>query len=245
MAGVGFGLKAVSLFVMAAAITAAMAGGAQAEAGAKWLILSGGVAKTGEELPAEVVGSLENNDASLLSKIVGIKTKFLCTAATLVGVKLEGEGKLTNGSKLKYTGCKTYLNEELAPECETHSAGQPVGTLELNALKGELVLHEPSAGVKEGVTKAEPKEGETFISMELGAACPIGNKVPIIGKLFFKDCEGKLTTHLVTHLIEELKALTTLWTISKTAEHVSTVDGSVLVKLAGAHTGLSWGGMPG
>jgi hypothetical protein len=234
------GLCAVVLGVMAFSASAA-----QAEAGAKWLILSGGVAKTGEELPAAVDGSLENNDGSLLSKIVGIKTKFLCTGAKLIEVKLEGTGSLTNGGKVKFTGCATYLNEELAPECETHSAGQPAGTIVSNAGKGLLVLHEPSAGVKEGVTRIEPKEGETFVTLTLGELCPIGNKVPIIGKLFVKDCEGKLTTHLVNHLIEELKALTTLWTISKTAEHVATIDGSALVFLTGAHAGLAWGGMPG
>jgi hypothetical protein len=253
------GLCAVVLGVMAFS-----AGAAQAEPKSVWLILTLNEKKevtglkTGAELPAEVQGSLENNDGSLLSKIVGIKVKFLCTNATLVGVKLEGEGKLTEGGKVKFTGCATYLNEELAPECETHSAGQPVGTILSNEGKGLLVLHTfkidevknakgeiEKIELKEGVTRIEPKTPETFVTLTLGAACPIGNNVPIIGKLYVKDCEGKVEEHRVIHLIEELKALTTLWTISKTAEHVATIDGSALVFLTGPHLNDPWGGMPG
>jgi hypothetical protein len=245
------GLCAVVLGVMAFSASAA-----QAETGAKWLILTEETfknekgetehkVKTAEELSAAVQGELENSDGSLLSKIVGIKVKFLCTAATLIGVKLEGNGSLTSGGRVKFTGCVTYLNEELAPECEPKTTGEPLGTLLSNEGKGLLVLHEPSPGVKEGVTRIEPKVGTTFITLTLGASCPIGNTVPIIGKLFVKDCEGKLTTHLVTHLIEELKALTKLWTISETPEHVATIDGSAKVFLAGVgHAGLAWGGMP-
>jgi hypothetical protein len=161
------------------------AGAAQAEAGAQWLILtSGGLTKTGQELSAGVLSTLENNDASLLTKIVGIKTRFLCTAGTLVGVKLESEGRITNGGKANFTGCVTYLNEELAPECTPKSPGAALETIETNATKGEIVLHEPSAGVREGVNKIEPKEGDTFVTLEAGVGCPIGNKIPLIGKFF-------------------------------------------------------------
>jgi hypothetical protein len=244
-------LGLLSLCAVGLSVMAFSASAAQAEPLAVWLILTLNEKKevtglkTGAELPAEVQGSLENNDGSLLSKIVGIKIKFLCTAETLIGVKLEKEGKLTEGGKAKLTGCKTFLNEEEAPECETHSSGQPVGTIISNEVKGLLVLHEPSAGVKEGVMRIEPKGGETFVTLTQGAACPIGNNVPVIGKIYLKDCEGKLTMHLVIHLIEELKALTTLWTISKTAEHVATIDGSKLVFLVGPHLNDPWGGMPG
>ena len=245
------GLCAVVLGVMAFSASAA-----QAESTAVWLILTEETfknekgetehkVKTGAELPAVVEGSLENNEGSLLSKITGIAVQFKCTAATLVGVKLEKEGKLTEGGKVKFTGCKTFLNGAEATECVPHSGSEPAGTLLSNEGKGLLVLHEPSAGVKEGVTRIEPKTGATFITLTLGASCPIGNSVPIIGKLFVKDCEGKLTTHLVKHLIEELKALTKLWTISETAEHVATIDGSAMVFLGSPHTGLAWGGMPG
>src|SRR4051794_7719385 len=94
------GLCAVVLGVMAFA-----AGAAQAEVGAKWLILNSlGQVKTGSELPALLEGEIENKTASLLAKVLGISIQILCTAETLVGVKLEGEGSLTNGGKVKYTG---------------------------------------------------------------------------------------------------------------------------------------------
>jgi hypothetical protein len=239
-------LKLISLSVMLMVALAVIASAAQAEENAKWLILTAtGLVKTGEELQAILESALENADGSLLTKIVGIKVKFLCSTATLVGANLEGGGKITSGFKIKFTGCATYLNEELAPECETHSSGQSVGTILTNELKGLIVLHEPSAGVKEGVVRIEPMVGTTLVTLTLGAACPAGNNVPIIGNLYVKDCEGKFTTHLVKHLAEELKALTKMWAISKTTEHIATLDGSTLVFLGGAHAGLAWGGMPG
>lgn len=234
------GLCAVVLGVMAFSASAA-----QAEAGAKWLILSNGIAKTGEELPSELIGSAENNDLSLLTKVVGIKVKILCTGFTLIGAKLQGAGSITPGFKIKLTGCLTALNEEYVPECEAHSPGQPNGTIISNELKALTVLHEPSVGVREGVLRIEPLAGVTIFPIVLGPLCPVGNNLPIIGKLYLKDCEGKFTTHLVKHLLEELKALTKMWAISETAEHVATLDGSFLFFLTGAHTGLAWGGMPG
>jgi hypothetical protein len=54
----------------------------------------------------------------------------------------------------------------------------------------------------ETLLKVLPDTGEIFANIEMGSKCPIGTKVPVIGKLAFKDCEGKAKEHLVKHLLE-------------------------------------------
>jgi hypothetical protein len=233
-------LGLIGLCVAALGVMAFSASAAQAEAGANWLILtSSGALKTGGELHATVTGSLENNLGILLTTVLGIKTEILCTAATLIGVSLEGTGSLTNGGKVKFTGCSLDLNGAAAPECEVHSTGQPIGTLETSPFKGLLVL---IGGV--GRILIEPKEGETFANFNMGEECPIGENIPFRGKLVLKDCENKLTTHLVTHLFEEDTVNSDIWVLNKTAEHKATIDGSTLASLTGAHVGLRWAGDP-
>jgi hypothetical protein len=47
----------------------------------------------------------------------------------------------------------------------------------------------------------------------------------------------------VEHLWEEDTVNSKLWAISDTAEHLETsLDGSLLTFLTGAHVGLKWGG---
>ncbi len=245
------GLCAVVLGVMAFSASAA-----QAEVGAKWLILtSGGVVKTGEELNAEIKGEIEKEDAALLTKILGIGVRILCTSGTLNGKpKLIGEGKISEG-KVSFSGCKTFLTEsgkaeKEFPECKPHSKGAAAGTVETELGLGEIVLHilEPS-GTKDELTLIHPapvegKESTRFVTLEMESTCPIGEKVPVSGELFLKDCESAFLTHLPTHLVEE-GPLTELWVLNKNAEHKATIDGSAKISLAGAHAGLSWGGMPG
>jgi len=90
----------------------------------------------------------------------------------------------------------------------------------------------------------EPSEGTFFMTLETGEECAIGEKIPILGKLYIKDCENRFEKHQVIHLIEE-GPLSEMWVISKTAEHKVKLDGSALVSLTGAHAGLAWGAMPG
>ncbi len=165
----------LGLLGICAVVLGLMAFSTSAQA-AKWLILtSGGVVKTGEELTAELKGEIENADAALLSKILGIKVRILCTAGTLVGVSLEGAGKLTTGGKVKFTGCKTFLTpsgkaEEENKSCEPKTTGTALGTVETNKGKGQLVLHE----AKTGLTVVEPETGTAFATLEMSATCPIG-----------------------------------------------------------------------
>jgi hypothetical protein len=230
-------LGLIGLCVAVLGVMAFSASAAQAEAGANWLILtSGGVVKTGGELHATVSGELENNAGSLLTTVLGVEMQLLCTAVTLIGVSIEGSGSVTNGGRAKFTGCSMDLNGSPAPECEAHSSGSAVGTIEINAVKGLLV----SVGGENRIL-IEPKEGETFVNLNNGEECPF-ESIPIHGKLYFKDCENKLSTHLTTHLFEEDPVHSDLWVLNKTAEHKATTDGSALASLSAAHTGLKWSG---
>lgn len=232
------GLCAVVLGVMAFSASAA-----QATVGAKWLILDpNGTVLDAANLPATIGGTIENEEASLLSKVLGIAVEILCKKGTLIGVSLEKEGSLTNGGKVQFTGCSVDLNGTPNPACEPHSAGSPVGTVETLAGKGLAVLHELAGGVKHELTRIEPKEGETFVTINMGEECPIGELIPVRGKLFLKDCENAFLTHQVIHLVEEFPVLTDLWVLNKTAEHKATIDGSALIFLTGAHLNYLWGG---
>ncbi len=237
-------LGLLGICAMVLGLMAFSAGSAQA---AKWLIGT----KTGEELKAELQGEIENADAALLSKILGIKVRILCTAGTLVGVSLEGAGKLTTGGKVQFTGCKTFLTpsgkaEEENKSCEPRTIGTALGTVETNKGKGQLVLHEATAGL----TVVEPETGTAFATLEMSSTCPIGERIPVNGKLFLKDCTtavcefSGLETLKATHLIAQ-GPLTQLWVLNKNAEHLETsIDGSARIWLAGVHLGMSWSGMP-
>jgi hypothetical protein len=264
--------KALGLTALVLGLMALAAGSAQAETGSKWTV--GGVV-TGSEstsLKAEVkISSLlktkkeeeektSNGLATLLTKIAGAKVWFLTrNNPELVGVKLEGEGKLTTGGKVKFTGLATDLNEKSSPVCTPY--GVPVtkeekekGTVTSKEGKGELVLHEfkneKGETKKEGVTKILPKEGNVFAVLYFGEECSLPAEVPVITKkeggkgLVLKEPKGTLNTEEETHEITE-NSLTELWTISETEEHKATVDGTAVVALAGAHAGLKWKGTPG
>ena len=225
----------LGLLGLCAAVFAVMAFNvASAQAANEWLILtSGGVVKTAAELSPTIGGELEGSHGILLTNILGVPVEILCGEGTLIGVKLEAGGTLTNGGKVQFTECSVKLEGEEAPECEPHSAGKPVGTIESKAGKGELGLHEGKI-----ITTITPSVGEEFVNIEMGA-CPIGANVPIKGKLVIEDCEGKAAQHLVIHLIEEEEVLTTLKALGEPA----TIDGSALIFLTGEHLNRPWGAM--
>lgn len=203
----------------------------------------------GEKTEAEKVRHLV-----LLTTILKIKTEILCTGAELVGAKLAAEGKLTEG-KVKFTGCKSILNGVENKECVPKTGGKTgvEGTVETELGLGEIVLHILKNEKGEEIGKdtltlihpspVEGKVSEKFVTLEMKEACPIGEKVPIIGELFLKDSNGKAEVEEVTHLIAQ-GPLTALWAISKTEEHVANIDGSAIVALIGTgHLGLKWSGL--
>jgi hypothetical protein len=237
--------------------------GAQAEVGAKWLILtSGGVLKTGAELHASI--NLKT-DATMIfhSEILKIKSLFLCTTIELLNAKLQEEGIIGNtvvtnettklkegrGSQIKFSGCTTDLNGTVSPACTPEDPVGGKGTVISKLGHGLLKLHELAIDkVKDDIIKVLPDTGETFATINTGPAvgneCPIGTSVPVIGSLVFRDCENLALTHLVEHLLEGFTPLTEMWTISKTTEHKSMALGSAWAFLTGEHVGLKWSGDP-
>ena len=226
--------------------------GAQAEVGAKWLILtSGGVLKTGAELHAKVNLEIDSPTLILHSEILHIKVLFLCTEVKVDEAKLLKDGTIgkeegvPSGSQVLFGGCTTDLNGSPASECTPEDPTAGVGKISTQRLHALLVLHELTGGVKDDLIELIPDTGlgTTYVTMHLPAACPIGTSVPVIGKLFLKDCENKALEHLVKHLVEE-GPLSELFTISKTAEHAAKLLGSSWAFLEGEHAGLRWSGDP-
>ena len=230
-------LKALGLSAMLFGLMAFSASGAQA---AQWMLSGNNVSSA--LLPAITITEIENKSASLLTEIGGAKVTFLCTAAELTGAKLEAAGKLTEGGKVKFTGCVTLLNGSPSAVCTPKTAGQPAGTILSNEGKGQLVLHVTETA-NEGLTRIEPvTAGGNFAVMEFGEECSLPELVPVKGVLYIKDCKGEGEVELVEHLIEQ-GPLTHLFVISDTPEHAANIDGSAFAALAGAHAGMKFSGL--
>ena len=130
------------------------------------------------------------------------------------------------------------------PACEPHT-GTKKGVILSNLSKGLIVLHElKPSGEKDALVRLEPVVGETFVTVETAEECSIGEKIPIIGKLYIKDCENRFKDDTLSdHLIEQ-GPLTELWAFNKTTEHIANIDGSALVHLVAEHLDLPWAGLP-
>jgi hypothetical protein len=231
-------LKLLGLYALVLSVMAFAASAAQAEEGAKWLILtSGGETKDAANLKASLDAQVENSHKTLLTRVLGTHVLFLCTGTTFVSIFLDSNARIVGG-RIVYTGCRMLLNEELSEACEPHSVGSPVGTVETNEVKGLLGL----VGVGAARIRVEPNEGTTFANVNLGAECPIGENIPIRGVLYLVD--SALTTHAVNHLVKEDAVNTDMWVLSKTAEHKVTISGSDEIFLTGEHAGLKWSGDP-
>jgi hypothetical protein len=221
--------------------TFAFAGIAQAEPGAFWRI-SGVQAKGGELVEAQS----EAAGITLLTELGGKFIDLKCPSLKLVGAKLiEPNGGITG--KIDFSGCdflslKTPGGElVLQKSCEPSAEGVK-GLIVTNQFTGLIRLHEPKAGTKEAVLEIRPTTGTLFASPKLGEECAFGEILKLGGVIFLKDCEGKLSTELVKHLLEVLKALTEL-TINEGTK-ASTVDGSFLAFLGSPNTGKTWSGIP-
>ncbi len=193
-----------------------------------------GSAVTKELSPEVAVKEVESRNATLLTKIGGTKVEVICEEVQPVGVTLEPEGVVTVGSQVKFLSCITKLNEKTSGACEPNNAGKEPGVIASNAMKGLLIENEES-----GLVELAPKEGETLATIKTGNECAIGEEIPILGTLTLKG--ASLEEEAETHLLIA-GALTELWAVSKTEEHKATIDGSVVVTLAGVHSGNSWCG---
>lgn len=219
--------------LIAVAAVMAFAPQASADPPGDWLVAK---AKITASLLPLLAMKVEGSDETLLSKIVGIKVEKLCTAVELIEARLEVEGRISSGAKVRLSGCQIKLNGSLSKPCEPHS-GAEKGVIVSKPLKGVLALHEGA-----GIVQLQPASGTTFMTFETGEECAIGESIPVGGTLVFKD--AALTTEATEHLIVE-GPLNNLWFVSNTPEHKVTFDGSALVTLAGEHTGQQWSGLPG
>jgi len=193
------------------------AGAAQAEVGAKWLILN----STGElktdiklepsgviDLQLEATVGLEAVTTGVLhSKIAGIAVLFECTTLTTVNATLKAQGSIGTGAKIKFSGCITKLNNVTSIPCEPNAGGKEKGVINTNAGHGLIVLHvvkdaEGKITLQDDLVsilpdniingKGESEKSEIFAVIEMGEECAIGSKVPVIGKATLKDCSDRL-----------------------------------------------------
>jgi hypothetical protein len=232
--------------------------GAQAEVGAKWLILNkAGEVKQGSTLHA-VFALKKDTDFTFHTEILKIKVLFLCGDIEAVNAKLQEEGIIGNsvvtntsglkegrGSQIRFFECVTLLNGTPTPQCIPTDPVGGAGTIITKFVHALLKLHEGNDIVK---ILPDPLGGEELVTIKTGPAagneCPIGASVPVIGTLALKDCENLSLTHLVEHLVEAFAPLTKLWAISKTVEHEATLLGSAWAFLGSEHKGLLWAGDP-
>jgi len=225
------GLKTVVLCALLVGVMAISASGAQA-ATPEWM--NG----HGENLSGEpaISGSLENADATLLTKINGLDIDILCTVGNFVGVNLKALGTTSVGT-VKFTGCKIYeltLNakEEVTGKielaCNVKSTGAPnVGEIVTKEGHGQLELQESVP-----VTLVVPQTGEEFARIHT-EGCVLPETIPVIGKLALKDCENKAEIEQATHLVVEGPG-SGLFVINTTnMEHLAKLDGSANVSLTG------------
>jgi hypothetical protein len=234
-----FGLLAISAMVLGLmAISVASAQAVKPE----WMV--NGVNLTNNTLLPEVqikeiekLPGTEERHLVLLTEILKDKVEILCPEAKLVNVKLNGTGGTTEG-QVHFNGCVTKINGTVNTSCKPHSVGAEAGLIITEKGLGNIVLG--TGSVPELLIKSQV--GETFVTLLMNEACPIGEKVPIKGEFLIKDCNNKFETEEVEHLIEEGPG-THLFVISDTAEHAAKIDGSAWIRLVGAHLGLKWSGL--
>ena len=153
-----------------------------AQAALSWLVLNS-AGTTASELKAELLGEKDSVHLSLTTKQVGIKFTITCTGFELVGINLEIGGTLTNGSKVRYTGCEAYETAPLtgALGCHVHSLAQAVGTVLTTQLKEQLILHEIKFGEKEVLIKLGPTTGTTTFATFLTEKCVVSESTQSTG----------------------------------------------------------------
>jgi len=213
-----------------------------------WLILN--AAKTvATDLLALLTGKTDSTHLTLDGEVAGLKIAVTCTNFTLKGVHLVPGGKLNETGKVVFTGCKVYKVAPLTEEykCTVKTVGAAAGTVETNAGKGELVLHEVKAGVKEVLTKVEPLTGleGNFATLRFeGAECVLPELNQVHGTLYLKDCLGFATTHKLEHLVEQ-GPLTSLYVGGHSAKQleITRILGSAWISLTGEHAGRDWSAM--
>jgi hypothetical protein len=236
-----------------AGLMACVAGSAQGEVGAHWNVIKATgelvqIPGANDLLPQLEFKEVENSTLTLLwATVGGTKVAVLCTTMKFdEGGRLIAEGSISLGRML-LTGCITLLNGTIAPTCKPKTAGKALGELLTEKFKGLIVLDKLATGEVDDFIKLVPDEGKILLSINFGEECPFETfkiEAKTAGEGFWlKDCgpepNKSFLEEKVEHLFEEsLRGLIALW-------QPLTIDGSFIMRLAGEHVGLKWGGTPG
>jgi hypothetical protein len=232
------GLSGLSAITVLLGLIALMSISARAEVGANWKVK--GANLTEKLSPSigvkeiEKVAGTEERYVGLLSVVGGEQADFRCTGISIVGAKLETEGRISSGMKFRFSGCVFITKGTIVLGCSPLYEGKEKGIIVTNALKGSLGLHEGK-----GVVSFEPVKGPTFTLVEFSEECVFFPSWGFGGKLTLKD--ASLGTELATHLFGEGP----LSTLALEGTVPTTFCGSVVWELTGEHKGLLWSGIPG
>jgi hypothetical protein len=226
------GIKALGLCALVLGLMAISASGAQASEWYYRTSPTGTLTAMGDLLPL-LTGELENQTGSLLFTTKGgTAVKIECRTAKPESGKLKEGGKSTEGT-VKFSECEIFLNGTLTANC-TPVDGGAIGVIRTKKVLILIALHET-----ETTALVEPETGTTLLEIELGAKCAIGEVVPVTGELILVDCNKEFTKHKKVHLVTEHSTLHELKALGQPA----TLDGSALIRLAGAHESLEWAGL--
>jgi hypothetical protein len=232
------GTGAFGLFGVVFILMVLSSGVAHAEKGAKWRVNGTDVGALAPKLGI----AIENKSASLsFTTKGGTGVLVLCTAVEFTeGGALIAEGGISLG-RVKGRGCVLLLNEAPAPKCPPRSPGLPSGEILSEKFKGLIVLDGGN-----DLVKLTLDTGKTYLSIELGETCAIGEQVGVEtselgGGIWLADGAGNagFLTEAVTHLLVE--GLTQLLALGQPAKTI----GSATLTLIGLDTGLKWSGVPG
>ena len=230
----------------------ALAAGSARAADPAWMVNGANINAT--LLPSVAIKEIEplpgtgTRHLVLLTKVVGLEVGLLCTTMTLVEPALKAEGKSLG--KGRFTGCRwvIYLEgkgEEELKGCSVKSETEAAGVIQTRLLKDQLVLHTFAGGATVGLDRIEPEEGIIIANLKTTGECSLPEALTLNGVLYVEDCNAELQQERETHLFIQ-GPLTSLWLGKDTVEHLETsIDGSVVALLAGAHAGMTWSGLPG
>ena len=128
----------------------------------------------------------------LHTEILKIKTLYLCTELKAVNAVLKANGSIGEGAKMLFSGCTVDLNGVPSPECTPKDTVDGEGKIVTKNLHGLLVLG--AAG--EDLLRILPDNvggvpSRTYMTVEMGAECPIGTKVPVIGNYSSGTVKGR------------------------------------------------------
>jgi hypothetical protein len=168
----------------------------------------------------------------ILSVIVGIHYEILCTSVDVTGGHLKAPNLILG--ELTFLGCTAYTNNLNHMSASTNC----------KPISGEILTSEVLGELKAGENNVvfSPKAGTTFATIKSSAKCAVGENVPVEGVFAVEDIGGiaGLEEDKAEHVVEENAAKSTLRALGEPA----VIVGHPGFKLAGAHNGQGWAGLP-